>query len=135
MSDMAAAPAAASATSGPVGTLRNPWIVILLSIVTFGIYGLVWVFKSHDEIKRHSGEGVGGWVGLIIYLVIGFVTPFLLPQEIRKMYEKDGQTSPVSGKTGLWVIPGMFIIVGPIIWIVKVQNALNAYWRSKGATG
>jgi hypothetical protein len=132
MSEMAATPAAVGA--GPVGTPRGVLKVILLSIVTLGIYGLVWVFKSHEEIKKHSGIGVGGWVGLIIYLVIGVVTPFLLPQEIRKMYEQDGQKSPVSGMTGLWVWPGIFIIVGPIIWLVKVQGALNAYWRSKGAS-
>jgi hypothetical protein len=133
MSEMAATQAAATA-AGPLGKPRSPLKVILLAIVTFGIYGLVWVFKSHEEIKRHSGIGVGGWVGLIIYLVIGVVTPFLLPQEIRKMYEQDGRTSPVSGMTGLWVWPGIFIIVGPIIWIVKVQRALNDYWRAKGAS-
>jgi hypothetical protein len=132
MSEMAATSAAVGA--GPLGTPRGVLKVILLSIVTLGIYGLVWVFKSHEEIKKHSGIGVGGWVGLIIYLVIGVVTPFLLPQEIRKMYEQDGQKSPVSGMTGLWVWPGIFIIVGPIIWLVKVQGALNAYWRSKGAS-
>jgi Domain of unknown function (DUF4234) len=129
----AAAPAAGGGNTGPLGTPRGVLKVILLSIVTFGIYGYIWIYKSHNEIKLHSGEGVGGWVGLIIYLVIGVVTPFLLPQEIRKMYEKDGQTSPVSGKTGLWVLPGIFIIVGPIVWIVKVQGALNAYWSGKGA--
>ena len=49
------------------------------------------------------------------------------------MYEQAGQTSPVSGKTGLWYLPGMFIIVGPFVWFVKVQGALNRYWHAKGA--
>ncbi|MFN2469208.1 MAG: hypothetical protein ABR521_13895 [Gaiellaceae bacterium] len=40
----------------------------------------------------------------------------------------------MTGKTGLWVFPGILIIVGPIIWIVKVQGALNRFWESKGAT-
>jgi len=132
MSEAAAVPAASAVgNTGPLGRPRSPVAVILLNIVTFGIYGLVWVYKSHEEIKQHSGEGVGGWVGLILAMVIGVVTPFLLPQEIRKMYEKDGRTSPVSGMTGLWVLPGIFIIVGPIIWVVKVQGALNTYWRAK----
>jgi hypothetical protein len=133
MSEAIPAPASAGGNAGPLGQPRGVVFVILISIITFGIYGLYWAFKSHEEIKRHSGQGVGGWVGLLIYIVIGVVTPFLLPQEIRKMYEKDGQTSPVSGKTGLWVLPGILIIVGPIIWLVKVQRALNAYWQAKGA--
>jgi hypothetical protein len=135
MSEVAASSPAAVGNHGPLGKPRNVVVVILLMIVTFGIYGLVWVFKSHEEVKQHSGIGVGGWVGLIIYLVIGVVTPFLLPQEIRKMYEQDGRTSPVSGMTGLWVWPGILIVVGPIVWIVKVQGALTTYWRARGAPG
>ena len=50
------------------------------------------------------------------------------------MFEKDGRTSPVSGMTGLWMIPGIVIIVGPIVWFVKVNGALNTYWRAKGAS-
>ena len=132
MSEAITAPAAGGNT-GPLGQPRGVVFVILISIVTLGIYALYYMFKSHEEIKQHSDQGVGGWVGLLIYIVIGFVTPFLLPQEIRKMYEKDGRTSPVSGMTGLWAIPGLLIIIGPIIWLVKVQGALNTYWRAKGA--
>ncbi len=130
----AAAATPPGATAGPLGHPRGTGFAILLYFVTFGIYGIYWTFKSHDEIKQHSGQGVGGWVGVLIYLVIGIVTPFLLAQEVRKMYEADGQTSPVSGKTGLWVFPGIFIIVGPIIWFVKVNGALNSYWMGKGAS-
>jgi hypothetical protein len=32
------------------------------------------------------------------------------------------------------VIPGFLIIVGPFVWFVKVQRALNRYWESKGVT-
>ena len=28
-----------------------------------------------------------------------------------------------------WLLP----IIGHIVWFVKVQNALNSYWESKGA--
>ena len=135
MSELSTTQAAPTAgNTGPLGHPRGVLFAILLFIVTFGFYGWFWVFKSHEEIKKHSGEGVGGWVGLIIWIVLGIVTPFLLAQEIRKMYEQDGRTSPVSGMTGLWVLPGALIIVGPIVWFVKVQGALSTYWRAKGAT-
>jgi hypothetical protein len=105
--------------------------VILISFITLGIYYLYWVFKSHEEIKEHSGQGIGGVLGLVVALVVGFITPFVLPSEIRKMYERDGRDSRISGWTGLWVIPGFLIIIGPIVWFVKVQGALNRYWRVK----
>ena len=121
-------------TGRPLGQERGVGFVILMSIITFGIYPIYWVYSTHEEIKRHSGDGVGGGLGIVIYFVAGVVTPYLIGAEIRKMYEADGRTSPVSGKTGLWVFPGIFILIGPIIWIVKVQGALNDYWKSKATS-
>jgi hypothetical protein len=34
--------------------------------------------------------------------------------------------------TGLWYFPGVLILVGPIVWFVKTNGALNDYWRSQG---
>ena len=63
----------------------------MISFITLGIYYLYWVFKSHEEIKEHSGQGIGGVLGLVIAILLGFITPFVLPSEIRKMYEQDGR--------------------------------------------
>ncbi len=122
----------AMGNTGPLGKQRGPVAVILLSLITFGIYYLVWVYKSHEEIKEHSGQGVGGVVGLVIALVVGVVTAFVLPSEIRKMYERDGRECRISGWTGLWATLGILILIGPIVWLVKVQSAMNRYWRVKG---
>ena len=120
-----------SRNTGPLGRSRGPLFVILISILTLGIYYLYWVYKNHEEIKEHSGQGIGGVLGLVIAIVVGFVTPFVLPSEIRKMYEQDGRESRVNGWTGLWATLGILILVGPIVWFVKVQGALNRYWRIK----
>lgn len=74
---------------GPVGQVRGTGLTMLLFVVTFGIWGFVYYYRTHEEMKRHSGEGIGG-------------------------------------------VLGMFILVGPIIWFVKTNGALNAYWRSLG---
>ena len=53
------------------------------------------------------------------------------PSEIGKMYKADGREAPFSGWIGLWwLLP----LIGWIIWIVKVQGALNRYWESKTGT-
>jgi len=130
MSESISAPAEAAQARGELGHTRSIGLSILYAIITLGIYALVWVYKTHNEIKRYSGNGVGGVVGLVIYLVIGPVTFFVLPSEVRYMYEDlDGGTSPVRGITGLWIL---LPLLGPIIWFVKVQGALNRYWVSKG---
>jgi len=115
---------------GPTGNTRSIGLSILWFILTLSIYGYIWTYKTHEEIKRYSGNGVGGVIGLVIYILISPVTFFIVPSELRYMYEDlDGQTSPVRGLTGLWFL---LPIIGAIVWFVKVQGALNRYWQSKG---
>ena len=124
--------AARAVPRGQPGETRSIGKSILLAIVTLGIYAIYWTYKTQDEIKRYSGNGVGGVLGLVIYLVISPVTFFVVPSEVRYMYEDlDGGTSPVRGTTGLWIL---LPLAGPIVWFVKVQGALNSYWQSKGVS-
>jgi len=117
---------------GPIGETRSVGLSILWFIVTLGFYGWYWVYKTQEEVKRYSGNGVGGVLGLVIYILIAPVTFFIVPSEVRYMYEDlDGGQSPVRGVTGLWFL---LPLVGSIIWFVKVQGALNRYWESKGAS-
>jgi hypothetical protein len=114
----------------PLGQPRGIAFGILIFILTAGIYGFYWTYKTHEEVKRYSGEGVGGVIGLIIYLLVSFLTPFVIPSEVGKLYRRDGKEPPVSGWTGLWIL---LPLAGVFIWFVKVQGALNRYWESKGA--
>lgn len=118
--------------AGPLGQPRGVGTCILLAIVTLGIYTYVWTWKTHEEIKRHSGAGVGGPVGFVIYFVVSPVTYFLLASEVRQMLARAGRPSAVQGTTGLWIL---LPLVGPFIWFAKVQGQLNEYWRSLGAAG
>jgi hypothetical protein len=106
---------------------------MLLFVVTFGIWGFVYVFQTHDEMKRHSGEGIGGVIALVVSLVAAMASPFLLSHEVGGLYERGGHRKPVSALTGLWFFPGIFLLVGPIIWFVLTNTALNRYWRSRAA--
>jgi hypothetical protein len=116
---------------GQVGNTRSVGLSILWFVLTLSIYGIIWTYKTQEEIKRYSGNGIGGVLGLVIYILLSPVTFFIVPSEIRYMYEDlDGQTSPVRGTTGLWFL---LPLIGNIVWFVKVQGALNRYWESKGA--
>jgi hypothetical protein len=126
-----AVPVAAPA-AGSIGKIRGTGTCILLTIVTLGIYSLVWYFKSHEEMKQHSGTGLGGGVALILALFVGPVMLFLTPHEVGGLYERRGQAKPVSAVTGLWIL---LPLIGSIVWFVKTNGALNGYWRSLGAQG
>ena len=123
-----------ASASGEVGRIRNTGTCILLMIVTLGIYGLFWYFKTHEEMKRHSGQGIGGVVALLLAIFVGIVMPFLNSNEVGHLYERRGEKPPVTALTGLWaLLLGWFFFVGVIVWFVKTNGALNAYWRSLGA--
>src|SRR3954454_11654984 len=104
-----------------VGKVRPTGLAILLFFVTFGIYGLVWWYLVHDEMKKHSGDGIGGVVALILGWLLSAVAAFFTSDEVGKLYERSGRRPPVTALTGLWYFPGIFILVGPIIWFVQTN--------------
>lgn len=124
-------PQPAPVAAGPVGKVRGTGMCILLMIVTLGIYSLFYWFKTHDEMKQHSGQGLGGAVALILGLFVSIVLVFTMPGEVGKLRQSRGQDPKVSAVTGLWVL---LPLIGSIIWFVKVNGALNEYWESQGAT-
>lgn len=121
---------AAGHAVGPLGKPRSIGVSILLAIVTLGIYAYVWTFKTHAELKAHSGSGIGGGLGLVLFILVAPATYFIVPAEVRNALLRGGQESRVSGKTGFWIL---LPLLGPIVWFVKVQGQLNDYWRSLGA--
>jgi Domain of unknown function (DUF4234) len=122
-----------SGNTGPTGKRRGILFVLLISLITIGIYTIYWAYKTHEEMKQHTGDGLGGVLGLVIWILISPVSAFVIPSEIGKMYNRAGQASPVTGWTGLWFFPFGILIIPLIVWFVKVQGALNQYWQSQPA--
>lgn len=120
--------------TGQPGRMRPTGMTILLVVVTLGIWAFVYYYQVHDEMRRHSGQGLGGVLALLICILFGLVNPFLLSNEVGQLYERQGRARPVTALTGLWFFPGLLILVGPFVWFVKTNNALNEYWRGQGVT-
>ena len=112
------------------GVYYSPGLVILLTIVTLGIWGAFWTYRNSEDLKKYNGDGLGGVLGVVIYIVFSVVLMFTIPNEIKNMYERDGRQSPVTALWGLWFL---LPLIGNIIWYLKVQRALNEFWISKGA--
>ena len=116
-----------TAARGPLGTPRVAWQVAVLTLLTCGLYAVYWAYVSHQELKDHTGAGLGGVGGLVVFVVAGIVTMFLLPNEVENAAAARGLRSDVSARTGLWVL---LPIVGWFIWQMRVQHALNALWTA-----
>lgn len=116
--------------NGTIGPIRNPVVVILLSLITFGIYSLYWQYAMFRDMKEYSGEGIGGGIGLLFAFLLGIVNIFLMPAEVGHLYAAEGRQQTISGLTGFWVL---IPLVGWIIWVFKTQGHLNRYWEDHGA--
>jgi hypothetical protein len=76
---------------GPLGRPRGVGFGILMFIVTLGFYSWYWIFKTQEEMKQHTGEGLGGVLGLVIWIVLHPVMAFVTPSEIGAMYKRRGR--------------------------------------------
>ncbi|PZC49736.1 MAG: hypothetical protein DK306_000496 [Chloroflexi bacterium] len=119
-----------NAVSQAVGQQRAIGTWIIITILTFGVAAIVWTYKTHLELFNYRGQGIGGMLGAVIYIFAGFLTFFLVPNEVIKLYEEDGRAAPFTWKIGLWFL---LPLIGGFIWFNSVQGALNEFWGSKGA--
>jgi hypothetical protein len=121
---------AARPARGPVGRPSNAGTVVLLSIVTIGIYTFIWTYRQFEDFKRYSGQGLGGGLGVVLALFVNPVVWFMIPIELKNLYEAEGEKCPVEPTIGLWFL---LPIVGNFIWYFKVQEAINDFWLRRGA--
>ena len=78
---------------GPIGHMRPTGMTMLLFFVTLGIWGFIYYYQTHEEMKRHSGRGRrrrdrGG-----DRIFVGIVNPFLLSHEVGQLYSRRGRAA------------------------------------------
>jgi len=116
---------------GPIGKPRSIFMVLVLTVVTLGIWTIVWSFQNGDELKRYSKTGLGGVAYLFITLLISPVTMFLMASEVEQLYRRKGMEPPITTIWGLWFL---LPLIGNLIWYIRIQQALNDYWVTSGST-
>ena len=114
------------------GAFYSAGLSILFFVLTCGIWGIFWTYRTNEDLKRYNGDGLGGALGAVLYFFVSPVVMFTIPSEIEKMYQRDGRQSPVSTLWGLWFL---LPVIGHFVWYLKVQGALNDFWMSKGSQG
>ena len=128
------APGAVPAPVGAPASLGKPrsiFMVLVLSVVTFGIWTIVWSYQNGAELKRYANTGLGGIAYLFITLLISPVTMFLMASEVEQLYRRKGMEPPITTIWGLWFL---LPLIGNLIWYVRIQHALNDYWTTEGST-
>src|SRR5262252_6845627 len=67
------APAGRRVPESTGGVFYSVPLTILLMIVTFGIWGFFWTYRTSEDMKKYNGDGLGGVLGVVIYLLLSVV--------------------------------------------------------------
>jgi len=92
---------------------RSPIAVFFLSIITFGIYSLVWLVKTKDEMNRLGSSIPTAWC-----LIIPFVN-------IWWMWQYSAGVEKVTGKALTQVVAFLLAWLLSIIGYAIIQDSFN----------
>ena len=124
---------------------RNPFVVLLLSIITFGIYDLYWLVKTKGVLNRSTKVHVPTiWLILgpaVLSSILYFLLIFVTVANKAKL-SSPGVSSSTSGLSVpmlttviLLFVSGIFLIFASFYWIFKFSKAVNEYTGGKMTTG
>jgi hypothetical protein len=102
---------------------RSAVICIILSIVTFGIYGIYWAVKTKDEINSLGAKIPTAWLVIVPFVNIYFAYKYAEGFATYVLKDKN---------TIAWFL--LYIIIPPVAAIL-VQLELNKYADAGGAAG
>lgn len=116
---------------------RSFWKIFFLSLLTFGIYGIIASGQMADDVDRIASryDGQKQTNFYLMYFVLSWVTCGIYPliwyhkfsARIGNELDRRGiQMDFGAGTFWLWNTVGVLILVGPIIYTVKLIKAVNA---------
>ena len=124
---------------------RSMIVVILLSLVTLGIYGLIFTHnyaKDMNQVCEGDGQKTGGLAAVILLSMVtcgiyGYYWIYKVGDRIAINSAKRSIPCKTSGgNLLLWTLFGGLIIIGPFVVLHKMCEGLNGlcadYNRSHG---
>ena len=105
-------------------TKRSVASVVILTLITCGIYGLYWIYTTSNELQQVSG--VGKFQPIVTLLLTIFVCPvgfILFGYDAAVCMDKINADRGVTSDSMLgYILLGIFI---PVALIGLVQNDIN----------
>lgn len=115
-----------------MGINRSPVMVIVLSIITCGIYNLYWHYVVGNEVNETLGkEAVNPmlvFVGIICFPVLYYYM-YMLDKAMIELAAERGKS--YSSNFALWVVCSLLAGVGIYIEMMQVQTTLNEIWDAQ----
>ena len=113
-----------------VGRVRSVVLLLILSVLTLGIYFFIWLYQINRELSRSLGKGnPGGRLALFIFIpIIGwFVTLLLTGRSVREAQIRAGnERLIVPLYHGIWA--ALVPVIGWFVAMGYVQRGANRAW-------
>ncbi len=123
---------------GKTAKIRNPWAVAGLSLITLGIYYLVWYYKINREMADWGEQNkvdIGTSPGLsVIAITLGsilIIPPFISIWATGKRMQLTQRAADVHGGSGLLFFVLHMIPLVNLFAPTYLQYQLNAAWETQ----
>jgi uncharacterized membrane protein len=106
---------------------RELWKVIVFGILTLGIYDLVWLYKTRNELITKGGNVPSFWIlfaPMILVLVSGFILLFSNSASDLNNGTLENTASNITAITFM-VIAGLIAIPISLYWFYKYSQAVE----------
>ena len=119
--------------NGYIGVRREGITVLLLSIVTCGIYMYWWFYQCMEDINKASGERRLNSMGLLLGSIF---CPFVI---YLMLYNIDRNLARLSQENGtfykenfvMWLLMTLLCGLGTYISLFQVSSGLNEIWDKR----
>jgi len=120
-----------------VGRYRSGISVILLTIVTCGIYGFYWLYVTMEDINFALGERRISSGSLLLCSILCFpimwVAFYQIDKNLAVLSREEG--TRYSENFILWVVLTFLAGIGTFIAYFQVAEGLNDIWDRRGGAG
>lgn len=112
------------------GQQRPLWRIVLLYVVTLGIYRRIWLYRVNKEIDGHAGLGLNHRQTLIL-LILPIIGPSIVNWQTAyrlNNYLYTEEDLPYGPTWGLWAAT-LVPILGNGFFMAWTQDRLNVFWE------
>ncbi len=124
---------------------KSPGLILLLNILTCGIYQFFWMYTTTEDIKYLTkNDSLPSGLLVVVLSIItcglyGFYWYYLIGNSIESIYTRNNVISPVKSNKYVWFLILAFIlsfclgigfVIGailPLIVQLDINNLLNNY--------
>jgi len=108
---------------------NDPIIVLVLGLVTFGLYLIYWNMKAAEVLNAVSGktaisQGIAIFAGCCYPVNIYFY--YLAGQSLADLGKRIGKEEELKGKSTLLLVLGIFV---PMVAAMIVQGHINELYK------